>query len=114
MAQFEGTNVALFHHASRVEQRYLPPGTEVSVSTRTYEEEVGELPDYSVWENKTSRVDPADVTTPSQPEWLVDLSFPLERDDRSITLRLNGASLCVHHIEKVKVCSTPHRVTFFP
>ena len=97
-AQTEGgTNVVLFHSAARVESYALPEGTQLSAYTG--DESLGAEDDgerhFSVHEE-----------VPDNPEHEPELHPFLgwsyvKTDNRMPTLKLDVASLCVHHISTV-------------
>lgn len=93
-------NAVLFHKSARVEKLPIPSGTDISASL--YDHSDGDVsPDYWVWEK-----------TPPEEHKVVDensfdvnafLSFSKQSDDdvREPALRLELASVKVHHVEQV-------------
>jgi RES domain len=98
-----GRNVVLFHEAALVEHMDLPQGTKINSSTLDLDED-GSSPDYLVWE---------EVPPQQEPEKKDDLfAYPIwmhssiPDDTRVATLRVDPASVEIHHIESVQVRST--------
>ena len=106
-------NVVLFHKASRVEALAIPEGTEISAQLSSSEEE-GDYPDYSVWEEVPSLDSSSSKNAESDPSFIpagLEAFVPEEYDSREVTLRLDLASLEVHHVTGLKIESEPHKVS---
>lgn len=109
----EGRNVVLFHKAARVEAMEIPKGTEIDAHT-DYGTEEGWETDYRV-----SEVVPK-AETPAPKDEMDDLpsfipyfdpSYSADDDYRDTTLRVDPASVEVHHVNSVKVYSTRFAVS---
>jgi RES domain-containing protein len=102
-----GRNVVLFHSAALVDQMALPAGAKVSGRTHDYDEEGG-APEYAVWEEVPAAEPPADLAflDPFSP-WNVQ---GMGDELRLPTLKVDTASVEVHHIEWVRVRSTAFAV----
>lgn len=104
-------NVVLFHKASRVELFDLPAGTEISAHLFHCTEDGPEV-DYWVHEE----LPPKEEKKGSSQFGFGDLppfglaQFSDDFDIREATLRLDTASLQVHHIERVAFETTPYSV----
>jgi hypothetical protein len=103
------SNVVLFHHASRVEEIQIPKGTELAVNLERPDSD-GVFPDYCIWEEVPPTSAPA---TPSESD-LLDLSVTPEYhepfDDRPTSLKIDLASVTVHHITAVSFSADPYPV----
>lgn len=108
-----GRNVVLFHKAARVEAMEIPKGTEIDAHTGYGTEEGWEI-DYGV-----SEVVPK-AETPAPRDEMDDLpgfvphfgrSYSADDDYRDTALRVDPASVEVHHVNSVKVCSTRFAVS---
>lgn len=104
----EGRNVVLFHKAARVEAMEIPKGTEIAAHTG-YGTEDGWETDYRV-----SEVVPKAETLAPKDE-MGDLhrfvphfgpAYSVDDDCRDKALRVDPASVEVHHVDSVKVHST--------
>ena len=109
----DGRNVVLFHKAARVEEMAIPKGTEIEARTG-YGSEDGWETDYGVSES----VPKMEVQAPL--EEMADLisfvphfetSHRLDEDYRDAALRVDPATVEVHHVGWVKVNSTRFAVT---
>jgi hypothetical protein len=89
-----GSNVVLFHKASRVKKRDIPAGTEISVTLYEYGDD-GPFPWFTVSE-KTSR-EPVEEPIP-----------PIDHDPRPVNLEISDKDIKVHIIESVKYESESH------
>lgn len=99
-----GKNVALFHQASRVEQRVTPQGMTSDVSFGYHTEDGYEI-DYSVYEQEHERTAQAPPPQRSAPA-----SQSPGEDDRTPSLRIDLDTLTVHHVNAVEVRSESHTV----
>lgn len=109
----EGSNVVLFHKAARVEAMELPNGTEIDVHTG-YGTEDGWETDYGVSEVVPKAEPPVpkdemDGLTGLVPHF--GLSYGADDDYRDTALRVDPASVEVHHVNSVKVYSTRFAVS---
>lgn len=108
----DGRNVVLFHSSARVEELKLPQGTEIEARTG-YDTEDGWEVEYSVTESvPTTTEAPPDK---SENAWLsipvvTGLSYDHDADFRDDTLRIDMASVEVHHIEWVIYQSAAFKV----
>lgn len=109
----EGRNVVLFHKAARVEAMEIPKGTEIDAHTG-YGTEDGWETGYGV-----SEVVPK-AETPAPKDEMDDLpgfvphfgpSYSADDDYRDTALRVDPASVEVHHVDSVKVHSTRFAVS---
>lgn len=110
-------NVVLFHKAARVEVIPLPPGVTIQARSREMHDEGWEI-EYRVIEE----VPPAepkpeplakeddDLEWPPPLDKFVQPWTPPDPDCRDPTLRIDLESVEVHHVEAVRVDSTPHPV----
>lgn len=110
-AQFSesGFNVVLFHAAARVEPLKIPKGTEVYAVVVNTEDGT----DYTVWE-ETPLEDPCSKSEPKNISFVPDRfnAFrPEDYDPREPALRLDIATLEVHHVNRVKFETECHSVT---
>ncbi|HEV2247234.1 MAG TPA: RES domain-containing protein [Terriglobia bacterium] len=94
------SNVVLFHHASRVAEVQIPNGTEVTAILEQRDSD-GVTPDYEVWEEVPS---PSPENAASEPD-LMSLAkkfwqeqFPEFCDKRQPSLKIDLASITVHHV----------------
>lgn len=96
-------NVVLFHKASRVQPLDIPPGTEISASLESYDEDGG-YPDYDVHEEVPEQK--------SAPKETADRGFSVwpflkstrrdgQDDSRDPSLRLDPGAMAVHHVDSV-------------
>ncbi len=83
-----GSNVVLFHKASRVKKREIPAGTQISVTLYEYGEE-GPFPWFTVSE-ETPR-EPVEEPVP-----------PIDHDPRPVSLAISDKDIKIHIIESVK------------
>ena len=103
-------NVVVFHKAARVQALDIPKGTEVSAQL-THDTEDGLENDYWVFEEVPPEA-------PSPPSEIHDFPFVSESlragpeafDGRTPTLRLDVASLTVHHVSGIKFQTEEHSV----
>lgn len=107
----EHRNVALFHHASRVELMDLPEGTELSA--RQYEStEDGDEPDYLVWEEIPPP--PEKLEEPKLKSRLFSMFEPVRydpsEDTRENTLRVVAEEVTAHHIKGVTFATEDYSV----
>lgn len=108
----EGRNVVLFHHASRVENLKLPPGSAIEVDTGYWTEDGWEL-GYSVTETVPEGA-AAPAPRPVDPDdglvsfLLSDLPDPPERrgDFRKPALEVDTHSVTVYAVNAVEVKTT--------
>ncbi|AJW98474.1 RES domain protein [Burkholderia gladioli] len=108
-----GSNVVLFHKAARVEAIELPKGAEIDVHTGYGTEDGWEI-DYGVSEvvpkaKLPGQKDAMDSLTGSVPH--LGLSYGGDDDYRETALRVDLASVEVHHVNSVKVYSTRFAVS---
>lgn len=108
-----GRNVVLFHKAARVEELMFPEGTEIEAHTGYGTEDGWEI-DYGVSE----AVPKVEAPAPKKEEddligFVPHPGLPYRADDdyRDATLRVDPASVEVHHVGWVKVNSTRYGVT---
>ena len=102
----------LFHHAARVQELELPPGTESSAHTSTSTEE-GPEADYWVWEDvPPEKPQPEAPDDPILASILTFSAPPIESeyDDRQPTLQLDIGTVEVHEIKAVAFTSDAHPV----
>ena len=108
-----GSNVVLFHKASRSEVLDIPKGTEIRSRTYSVYAE-GPEPDYSVTEeipankkddNETKHKITLLEHIPSSLDELLDV------DPRKTTLTIDIESVCVHEVSAVKIQTDRHSVT---
>jgi hypothetical protein len=100
-----GKNVALFHRASRVEQRATPHGMTSFVSFGIETEDDYEI-DYSVYEQVPEESVPRRRPRPR----FVAQNQSSDQNERTPSLRIELDSLAVHHINAVEVRSEAHSV----
>jgi hypothetical protein len=96
------SNVVLFHHSSRVAEVQLPKGTELTASLEQHDSD-GVSPDYRVWEEvppPTPAADPSDPNPLDLPITPVNYDYELF-DSRPLSLKIDLASVTVHHIKAV-------------
>ncbi len=103
-------SVVLFHKAARVQALDIPKGTEISAQL-IHDAEDGPEIDYRVFEE----VPPEVPSPPSETHHVPFLSEPLRAgpgafDGRTPTLRLDVASLTVHHVSGIKFQTEKHSV----
>jgi hypothetical protein len=108
----EGSNVVLFNHAARVEELAFPKGTEITASTACNGED-GWEPDYQVQEQiptpEKLQVDPMDHGLLGG--FLSYMSQPgVDGDCRVVSLRILPDTVKVHHVNWVRVDTTPFNV----
>ncbi len=103
------SNVVLFHHSSRVEEIQLPTGTELTAGLEQHDSD-GVSPDYRVWEE----VPPTPATASRSESNPLDFAIALEDvesfDDRPPTLKIDLASVTVHHITSVSFSADAYPV----
>ena len=101
-------NVVLFHKAARVEPLSIPKGTEISAIVIDTEDETS----YTVYEEMSSHVPSTGSEAPKFPFWIepIDALEPEDYDVREPALRLDVATLQVHHVNRVKFETQPHSV----
>ncbi|UCU94925.1 RES family NAD+ phosphorylase [Hydrogenophaga taeniospiralis] len=100
-----GRNIVLFQAAALVAQMNLPRGTKIS--SRTLDEGDGR-PDYRVWEEAPPQPAQVNEDDPfNSPMWMHTSVTDVTREP---TLRVDPASVEVHHIESVQVRSTAFAV----
>lgn len=104
-------NVALFHHAARVEALDIPEGTEIEAYVSMVGDEDDEC-EYSVYEETPP---PPPQATPRRPlrGLFADLSPVLwdrDQDGRTPALKVDLQGIEVHDVTGVHVVTTPHRV----
>ncbi len=104
----EAANIVLFHHASRVEERQLPEGTEISVHLESYTDE-GMYPDYSVIEQTPAEPSPSDVA-PHGFGWDRPIPDFTKVDVRAPALAIDIDSITVHHVNAVSFTTQPYSV----
>ncbi len=103
-------NVVLFHRASSVEPFRLAEGSEVSVQLDHQTEDGPEI-DYRVWEKVPLEApSPPALETPQGPLEIPNVNWD-EEPYRPPVLRLDLASLQVHHVSNVKVIAKVHPVS---
>jgi len=105
-----GSNVVLFHKASRVQELDIPEGAELEAYSYTYSDE-GRETVYSVYENVPMAGEPrAPVIDPLLG---VPLSgrWPPDSDDRQITLALDINALEVRHVRRISFKTETHNVS---
>jgi hypothetical protein len=90
----KGSNIVLFHKASKVEQRTVPTGTEISVTLCEYDDD-GPYPWFTVWE-ETPRGD------------LQEPPPKVDSDPRLPSLAIADQDIKIHLIEGVHYTSDPH------
>ena len=104
----DGRNVVLFHKAARVEQMAFPKGTEINAHTGYGTEDGWEI-DYGVSEAVPKTKAPAPLNeNDDEIGFIPHFSAPYSADDdyRDATLRIDPATVEVHHVEWVNVSST--------
>jgi hypothetical protein len=97
-------NVALFHHASKIEPLDIPADAVVTTQSYTATEEGDEI-DYGVCEE----VAPATATVPPGP--LLSPGQNDDRDTREPTLRLDVKTIEVRHVEAVSFEAQSYEVS---
>lgn len=108
-----GRNVVLFRKAARVEEMLFPQGTEVTAHTGYGTEDGWEI-DYGVSEEVPKPKAPAPPEDDGPLASFLPRPYEAYRSDgdfREATLRVDGGSVEVHHIEWVKVNSTRFAVS---
>lgn len=104
-------NIVLFHKASLVEPLELPPDTEITATLCSWTDEGAEV-DY--WVSET--VPPPESTKEDKGFDVADfLSFSADDpkgkfDTREVTLRLNVASIKVHHVQGIVLSTVDYPV----
>ncbi len=109
----EGRNVVLFHKAARVEAMELPKGTKIDAHTG-YGTEDGWETDYGVSEVVPKAEPPVPKDEMDDlPDFVPHFSPSYSADDdyRDTALRVDPASVEVHHVNSVKVHSTRFAVS---
>ncbi|WP_410055209.1 RES family NAD+ phosphorylase [Pseudomonas aeruginosa] len=98
-----GSNVVLFHKASRVKELELPKGTSLRASTSD-EDEDGPYVEYRVVELIPPEGE-IQAETAEDDDWSMDdfSQPPRHRDPRPLTLQVNEESVQVHHVKRVAV-----------
>lgn len=104
-------NVALFHHAARVQALEFPEGTELGANLFSSTDEGPEI-DYWVWEEVPP---PAASATGSDSDKfphpiLKPSPWPTDYDAREPTLQIETTELKVHHVQSVNVTTESHSV----
>lgn len=101
-----GTNVALFHHASKVAPYEIPEGTESQVYTgKLYEDEAGR--EFHVFEEV-----PLEQPPKSKLSRLLDLGWGVRQElSPEPFLKLDIQSVCIHEIQAVEYSSEEHAVS---
>ena len=105
-------NVVLFHKAARVQSLDIPSGTEISASLYGHTEDGLEI-NYRVSEEVPPQTPPItvqddDFTFFPEPINALD---PEDHDGRSPTLKLDTATLAVHHVRGVEFQTETHPVS---
>lgn len=111
----EGRNVVLFHKAARVEAMELPEGTELRAHSSTDTDEGPEI-DYRVTEEVPSPPGALPATSddsewPGFPSMLQAEMHRPDPDFREATLRIDPATIEVHHVAWVHFHCTAHSVS---
>ena len=110
----DGSNVTLFHKASRMALIEIPEGTVIDVSSTFYSEE-GLETGYSVWEE----VPPSELEERSDEGRIGSYSTMImgsvvdlagSYDFRDVTLQLDLDTLKVHHVQAAKYATTSYPV----
>ncbi|MDE2405026.1 MAG: RES family NAD+ phosphorylase [Sphingomonadales bacterium] len=113
----EHRNVVLFHHAARVAAPDIPPGTEIEARTTEYDED-GPSVNYWVSE-RVPAPDGGEDDPVGELTWPFGLDRPAawpgqrpdhDDDPRDPALRLDAASLKVHHVKGVTIAADEHAV----
>lgn len=104
-------NVVLFRRASRVASLELPPGSDVQVKLEEHDED-GYFPDYWVWETV-----PEAKPAPEEHERFSQKFRPSGRDpfdeptdEREPALSVASETMSVHHVEAIRIKTSPFRV----
>nr|WP_181726111.1 RES family NAD+ phosphorylase [Polaromonas sp.]QJS06443.1 RES domain-containing protein [Polaromonas sp.] len=108
-----GRNIVLFHKAARVEEMAFPKGTEIEAQTGYGTEDGWEI-DYGVGETVPKTEASAPPNEKGHPIGFVphlSPSYSADEDYREVALRVDPATVEVHHIRWVKVNSTRFVVT---
>jgi len=107
-------NVVLFRRASRVAELDLPEGSEIQVRLDEHDED-GVVPDYWVWEKVPEPSSAAD--NESEEDDLAPFlrttfwdPFAEPSDDREPSLSVALETLHVHHVEAIKIKTSPFLV----
>jgi len=102
-------NIVLFHKAAWVERMDIPEGAEISASSGHMYEDGWEY-DYSVIEEvppEEPETEPRSRRTPDyRPGWEYDEGFGMGKP----TLKIDPASVCVHHVRAVQFETTDYLV----
>lgn len=110
----KGSNVVLFHKASRLQPMDLPEGTEVTAYLAGGHEEDDERPSWRIYETTPNAAD-ADAASNGHDATIMGLSveawFDEDADPREPALLLDPASVVVRHIDGVTFRTTETRVS---
>jgi hypothetical protein len=104
-----GRNVALFHKSSRVEGMKIPRGVRFYAHAESGEEGDGPT-SYSVWMDEPAETLDIDEGEPEPFGDLSSVTWHEDPDARTPSLRLDAASVKVHHIEGVSFVALAHKV----
>jgi hypothetical protein len=97
----------LFRRASRVADLDLPEGSEIQVKLDEHEED-GFVPDYWVWETVPEPAPAPDGE--DDDDFAPFLPFAEPSDNREPALSVALDTLHVHHVEAIKIKTSPFRV----
>lgn len=107
----KGVNVVLFHKSSRVEALEFPKGTKISASIESNTED-GPEPDYYVWEEVPKETAKKKEDDDGPFSLSLFTQIPDENADvRTPFLRLDIASVEVHHVNRVTFDTSAFAVT---
>jgi RES domain-containing protein len=110
----KGSNVVLFHKASRLQPMNLPEGTEVTAYLAGGHGDDDERPSWRVYETTPNAAD-ADAASKGHDAIFMGLSveawFDEDGDPREPALRLDPASVVVRHVDGVTFRTTETRVS---
>lgn len=95
----DGSNIVLFHKASRVKPRTLPAGTKTSVKLWEYDEDDRRYPWFTITEE-----------IPAGP--MEGLSFPTHKDPRLVSLAIDEEHIQIHLIQRVQYTTDPQKLDF--
>lgn len=101
------SNIVLFFKSSRVENRSLPPGTEVNVILESFDES-GPYDDYIVFEETLSLDEQKKVQQLKSQQHL----WREDEDLRPYSLKINEGAITVHAISKAEYSYESHSVLF--
>ncbi len=111
-----GSNVMLFHKASRVALVDLSEGTEIDVQLGHHTEDAWET-DYTVWEKapppKQDQEEKADDILSFRTILSRSSALTEDYDERQITLRLKLEGLSVHHVTAARYDADVHPVRHY-